>query len=260
MYVAPLATPMTKERRTASAPVYAEYAANSRPLPSIFENSPDGQPRIVSAPPHRNSAALPTPNDHKNLDFLARTENTIRVVQSPSAINAAENSIVPRPLNVRKKSAQSAHGPSKLRKELVDREEEIRKKYSFHSQMEALPEGRTCRSNSNGSSVAAKKKLSGWFRRVSRSSSKDGVDEAPDTTVADHDQARALPQPPQRFASTSTGAGPPPMGFAQASKKKSFMFWKASKTDNRMSIAGKHTLIYYYMVHSVANMSSSPRL
>lgn len=241
--VAPLATSSAGQRRITSAPVYAQYARESRPLPSIFESPkvPDVHARIVSAPPMRTSAALPAPNENSNLDFLsANAEHTIRVVQSPSAIKSTESSIIPRPLNVRKKSATALADVSDARK--ASQESDARKKYSFHSRMPDLPEEPTTngRSSSNGSSIGPKKKLSTWFRRNSRVNSKGEMDETADPPVLNEDQPRetaAAAAKPQRFDSTSTGDPPAPVA-AQPSKKKSFMFWKNSKSNNRMSIAG----------------------
>ncbi|ROW10585.1 hypothetical protein VMCG_01896 [Cytospora schulzeri] len=242
--VAPLVTPSANQRRITSAPAYTLYARDSRPLPSIFE-SPDivnGQPRIVSAPPLRVPAPLPTPNDNQSLDFLAANgENTIRIVESPSARRSTGSAIIPEPLNVRKKSACSSSQTPESRK--VSQDMDVRKKYIFHNQMPDLPEepatNNRSRSSSNGSSIGPKKKLSTWFRRTSKTSSKCDVNETPDESTVNEDQPRdpaSLAVPPQRFSSTSTGAAPPDM-VAQPAKKNSFKFWKNPKGDHRMSIA-----------------------
>ncbi|KAJ0123371.1 BR serine/threonine-protein kinase [Diaporthe amygdali] len=239
--VAPLAT-SAGQRRITSAPVYAQYARDARPLPSIFEspNVLNGQSRIVSAPPMKTPAALPTPNDNSNLDFLAaNAEQTIRIVQSPTAMKETGSSIIPRPLNVRKKSASVPSDTVESHK--ASQESDARKKYSVHGWMPDLPEEPTThgRSSSNGSSIGPRKKLSTWFRRNSRANSNGDMDETTDTSVTNEDQARetaAVATKPQRFDSTSTGAAPPPVA-AQPSRKKSFMFWKTSKSNNRMSIA-----------------------
>lgn len=241
--VAPLALSSAGQRRITSAPVYAQYARESRPLPSIFESPKvlNGQARIVSAPPMRTSTALPTPNDNSNLDCLTvNAEHTIRIVESPTAMKSAGFSIIPKPLNVRKKSANASADTGEVRK--APQESDAQKKYSFHSRMPDLPEEPTTngRSSSNGSSIGPKKKLSTWFRRNSRANSKGEMDETPDTSVVSEDQPRetaAAAAKPQRFDSVSSGM-PPPTVAAQPSKKKSFMFWKTSKSDNRMSIAG----------------------
>ncbi|KAF3769394.1 hypothetical protein M406DRAFT_44514 [Cryphonectria parasitica EP155] len=245
--VAPLKLPSTSQRRTASAPLYATHQArDATPLPSIFENSSDafnGQPRIVSAPTPSMAGALPTPNDNKNLDFLARAEQTIRLVESPTARKAAPSSLVPAPLNVRKKASRDGTDPIGLRQ--VSRDEQIpKKKQSFHNhQLKDLPEepAKCGKSSSNGSSLGRKKTLSSWFRRASKTSSKGDVSEKVDTSTVDEDKNQEMPapRPPQRFCSTSTDAAPP-VAVMQPSKKKSLMFWKSgSKSDHRMSIAGK---------------------
>ncbi|KAI3396323.1 hypothetical protein diail_12289 [Diaporthe ilicicola] len=240
---APLAISSAGQRRITSAPVYAQYARDSRPLPSICESPHvvNGQSRIVSAPTMRRSAALPTPNDNSNLDFLAaNVEQTIRVVESPTAMKATESSIIPRPLNVRKKKSAGALSDTN-QDHNASQETDARKKYNLHRRMPDLPEepSTTGRSSSNGSSIGPKKKLSTWFRRNSRANSKGDMDDTPDTSVVIEDQPcekAAVTTKPQRFDSTSTGI-PPPAGVAQPSKKKSFMFWKTSKSNNRMSIA-----------------------
>lgn len=243
--VAPLATSSAGQRRTTSAPVYAQYARDPRPLPSIFElpKIVNGQARIVSAPPMRTSAALPTPSDNTNLDFLAaNAEHTIRVVKSPTAMKAAESSIIPKPLNVRKKSASASADISEVRK--ASEESEGRKDHGFQNRMPDLPEEPTSngRSSSNGSSIGPKKKLSTWFRRNSRANSKGEMEETPDTSVVSEDQLCEITPAatnPQRFESILTGM-PPPTVAAQPSKKKSFMFWKTPRSSHRMSIAGRN--------------------
>lgn len=236
--VAPLNLSSINQRRITSAPVYAQYARDSRPLPSIYENSPSpvtGTPRNVSAPNARMPASLPTPNAERNLNFLAQAENTIRVVESPTARKSTASALLPEPLNVRKKtpSVVAAKGPETRKVS----QESTKKKYSFHSQLQDLPEEPNVnkKSSSAGSSIGPKKKLSTWFRRASKASSKGDVTETPDTSiyVDDKPEEPAPAGPPQRFCSTSTT--PPD---TQPTKKKSLLFWKASKSNNRMSIAG----------------------
>lgn len=258
--VAPLNTPSLNQRRMTSAPVYAQYARDARPLPSIFENSPDavnGQPRIVSAPPAGRPAPLPTPNDNKNLDFLANAENTIRIVESPTARKSTGFAVMPEPLKVRKKS--SLGSANALEAHQVLQEQVPKRKHSFHSQLQDLPKepSKHGRSSSNGSSLGPKKKLSIWFRRSSKTSSKgDVTGTTPDTSILSEEQpyepsaAVAHAGPPQRFCSTSTNAAPP-VAPLQPTKKKSFMFWKISKTEHRMSIAGMT------MLESLAHVSNA---
>lgn len=246
--VTALNVPSSNQRRITSAPVHAQYARDSRPLPSIFENSPDpahGQPRIVSAPPASRPAALPTPNERLNLEFLSKAENTIRVVESPTARKSTAFPIMPKPLNVRKKTSIGSSKPQTLE---LSQEQIPKRKYNFHSQLQDLPEepAKAGRSSSNGSSLGPKKKLSTWFRRSSRTSSKGDVTETPDTSIlsAEKPTRTAVTDagPPQRFCSTSTNVVPPD-AVVQLAKKRSLMFWKTSKTDHRMSIAGMSWLI-----------------
>lgn len=242
--VAPLNLPSVNQRRTTSAPVYAHYARDSRPLPSIFENSPSpatGNPRNVSAPNPSMPASLPTPNEDMNLAFLANAESTIRVVESPSARKSTASGLLPEPLNVRKKTPSMIAGTVPDTRKFS--QESSKKKYSFHSQLQNLPEEPSVnkKSSSTGSSVGPKKKLSTWFRRASKTSSKGDVTDTTDTSVYTDEKPQdpAPAGPPQRFGSTSTSAAPPDVN-GQPAKKKSIMFWKASKSNNRMSIAGMH--------------------
>lgn len=241
--VAPLNLLSIHQRRTTSAPVHAQYSRDSRPLPSIFENSPspaNGTPRIVSAPHPTTPAPLLTPNDDMNLRFLANAENTIRIVESPTANRSAATALLPEPLNVRKKTpGVAAAKVADTRK--ASQASSSWKRYSFHSQLQDLSEEFTTnkKSNSAGSSIGPKKKLSTWFRRASKTNSKGDITDTPDTTALmdEQPQESAPADTPQRFGSTSTSAAPPDVN-PQPAKKKSLMFWKASKSNNRMSIAG----------------------
>lgn len=238
--VAPLNLPSIQQRRITSAPVYAQYSRDSRPLPSIFENSPSPTARVVSAPQPTTPASQPTPNDDKNLKFLANAENTIRVVDSPTARIAKASALLPEPLNIRKKvpTVVSAKYPETRK---PSHESNVKKRYSFHSQLQDLPEELNAhkKSSSAGSSIGPKKKLSTWFRRASKTSSKGDITETPDTSILMDEQPPkpTTTGPPQRFCSTSTSAAPPEVSV-QPVKKKSLMFWRASKGSNRMSIAG----------------------
>lgn len=243
--VAPLNLSNTKERRTSSAPVYAQYARDPRPLPSIWENSPapaKAHGRIVSAPAPLTPAYLQSPNDKRSLDYLANAEQTIRLVQSPSARKSmVVQSLVPAPLNVRKKAAvdsTSAFEGQNVPQESLNGG----KKYSFHSQLQGLPEepAKHGGSSSHGSSIGAKKKLSTWFRRASRVSSKGEDTEVADMSLMGDEKPQEViaAGPPQRFGSTCSDAVPPATAAPQT-KKKSLMFWKNNKNDQRMSIVGK---------------------
>lgn len=241
--VAPLNLASIHQRRITSAPVYAQYARDSRPLPSIFENSPSpitGTSRMASAPHPVTAAPLPTPNDDKNFKFLANAENTIRVVESPTARKSTATALIPEPLNVCKKNTSAvAVKPRETGK--ASHDSSVKKRYSFHSQLQDPLEEPTAnkKSSSSGSSIGPKKKLSTWFRRASKNSSKGDITETPDTSILVEEQPQepAPAGPPQRFCSISTSAAPPDVNF-QPAKKKSLMFWKSSKSGNRMSIAG----------------------
>lgn len=242
--VPPLSTCGSGQRRITSAPAHAQYAREPRPLPSINEHSPaplNVPVRVVSAPAATTPAPLPTPNDDKNLEFLANAENTIRLVESPTAWKSTGTSIVPQPLRVLKKTPPTSLDVPQGRRVSQD-VNTPRDRYNFHSQLPDLVEEPLIngKSSSNGSSVGPKKKLSTWFRRTSKNSSKDDVTETPDTSVVGEDQSLEMDHggAPQRFASASTTA--PPNEVTKPAKKKRLMFWKTPKNEQRMSIAGTY--------------------
>lgn len=242
--VAPLKTPFLHQRRVTSAPVYAQYAHNAQPLPSILESSADvgtGHLRIVSAPPASRLTTLPNTNDNNNLDFLANAENTIRVVESPTNKKSMGLSIFPEPLNVRKKASHETN--TELTGSAQDRQP--RRKSSARKRLHDLPDEshpKDDRSSNGNGFYPGPKKISVWLRRGSKTIAKGDRIETLDVSESKEDQPRpaasVAADPPKRFCSTSTTA-PPPAAAIQAPRKKSIMFWKSHKTENRMSIAGR---------------------
>lgn len=224
--------PKPKDYRVVSAPASTQYGRDSRPLPSIYksnEGSSTPQARAVSAPQNRSSAPLPTPLDNRGLEYLAKAERTIRVVHSPSAPKTVGNPVVPEPLKVRKKLSRGYTDPYGDAVRGID----IRQQYARHSQLQDLPEEPTISSHSNGSSIGQKKKkLSSWFRRTSKDDVKEGM------RVSSRQSQHSGVTYPKRMESTSTNPPPP---ILEPAKKKSLIFslFKATKSEPRMSLAGK---------------------
>lgn len=220
------------ERRIVSAPVYAQYSKDARPLPVIKEGKPDrrwdrsdsSKQRIVSAPA-RASVPLPTPPADKGFSFLTRAENTIRVVHSPSAVKAAGPVEVPEPLNLRRKPSKAVpKTPLTGVPEVAPPGVDLRQQYAAQAKQSHSYSGSREISAENADSAVKKKKTS-WFRR----SSKENVQ---DSGVQSRVQSGSnLNRDSQSFGFLAN---------LQASKKKSFVFpfWKSSKEDLKMSLAG----------------------
>ena len=217
------------ERRIVSAPVYAQYSRNPRQLPSIYEASPenwkkggqDEKARVVSAPP-KSPAGLPTPHENRGLQFLAKADNTIRVVTSPSRCETASGVAVPLPLKLRRKFSPKTELPATA----VD----LRERYKTSGQPtqdDISPPSQ----GGNDKALTPKKKRS-WFRRSSKSEGQMLAEQA----GRSHASVAAASQP-TRNESLSTDSGPPPppgakRGFA-------FSFWKSSKSNPKLSLAGE---------------------
>ena len=220
------------ERRVVSEPVYERGMKETRPLPSIYENMPDDWMRRNPGKHDLLSSALETPTRAKNkgLDFLARAENTIRVVNSPSARGAEDPAIIPEPLNVRKVSQNTGAARTAAAPSLQDQHRHA--SYGSHQKSQT--------SNSNSSdAVPPKKRVSSWFKRApKKDASASSFVTATDTSVRSKEtmadaEANRLSQP----MSHSTDD----LSMRRAQKKKSFgfAFWKGAKDEVKMSLAGK---------------------
>lgn len=206
----PISAPRQTDRRVVSAPVQSHHSKKHVGMPSINEDKAvdvvsGDKVRIVSAPPH-----TPPKRTHgRGVEYLAKVENTIRVVNSPSAPSPVK---VPKPLNVRKKSANQA---------------------SMSEEQPADGEDGSQNGSAHGSLEGMKKKRS-WFRRISkaqteRTASTSGTSQEQLTQIGSHNGLEG--------DSGSAEAG--------VIKKKtfSFPFFKSNRSaDLRMSITGKSSL------------------
>lgn len=221
------------ERRVVSEPVYDRTGRDSRPLPSIFENTPDewtkhkpGRRDIVSSP-------LETPTRVKNrgLDFLARAENTIRIVNSPTAARAEDPVKMPEPLNVRKVSQNTRATKPTLASAIQDTQRHT----SHGSHQKSGPmDGRASDTNTH-----PKNRVASWFKRASKEdSSSSSFVTMTDTSVLPKDAvADSDANHPIRPISQSTDVSS--IHHAQKKKSFSFPFWKGTKNELKMSLAGK---------------------
>ena len=207
----PISISKQGDRRVVSAPVQIHASKKPMGMPSISEDKAlnvvtTDKARIVSAPPHtppRKRLA-----QGQSAEFLSRVENTIRVVNSPTAPSPVK---APAPLNVRKKSAaESSDRPISI------------------SEQEDTNHTVTSR-DSNGT---MRKKRS-WFRRTSKATTESrastGADSQDQVTLVGSETG------PDCDASSTS---------ATVNKKKafSFPFWKSNKSsDLKMSIDGMYT-------------------
>ncbi len=235
------ATVSSGERRTVSAPVYAQYSRNARPLPSIYEASPENwqrteveKQRTVSAPA-KSPAGLPTPYENKGLNFLSQAGNTIRVVHSPGTAHSDFPVATPLPLKLTKKPPASApglrHGPTQPPAGL-----DLRRQYALGGQQSTSSEHAQTPSQDSHCFTAGPKKKRSWFRR----SSKSDVQNISMQTAYSHESKGSASTQPCRTESQSTTEPPP----VPAEKKKGFIFpfWKSSKSDPKLSLAGRSSM------------------
>ncbi|KAI0403818.1 hypothetical protein F4802DRAFT_271261 [Xylaria palmicola] len=215
--------------RVTSAPIYSQYSTqwgrDKIPLPSINEKSKEevhadasDKHRTVSAPVWYARASSAKADDNPGLEFLSKQDNTIRIVDSPSARQVKEKRAPDVP-NFSKHTSRGVATYSRPQQEL-----NLRQRYmngepaaSLVGTQEALP------GNSNNLHVTKKK--SSWFKRGSK----------------DRDDVfNAVEEPPSSqadgpiYVPANAPAGPdiPP------SKKKSFnlSFWRNSKNQPQMQI------------------------
>ena len=208
------------DRRTVSAPVHNQGFARGALLPSINENYGTNnviydKARIVSAPPHAISRAVNV--DAKGVEYLSQIERSIRIVDSPNHVGPVK---IPKPLNVRKKSAPA------------DMERSTRNEAAYRAEKynEYGPVGGPTQLHSN----AGTRKKASWFRRSSRPSS----DVASSTNGVTNESTPATSVEALRSESISNDGG---------IRKKSFVFpfWKSNKNrDSEMSILGVYPPLF----------------
>ncbi|KAK4145353.1 uncharacterized protein C8A04DRAFT_35845 [Dichotomopilus funicola] len=225
------------DRRIVSEPTYDRPRGDARQLPSISENTPgDRQKRCETrrgfVPEPLNT---PVRVEHQALDYLARAENTIRVVNSPSALGAHYYPVqVPEPLNVRKASKNNNGAQATAGSSAQNQEGRVNSG-SQYQQPDTIANGHDV------NTVAPQKRVSSWFRRSSKehanvpiSTAAAGTD---DHGNAYHDRrvpsdgGSSLKRPNSRSTDDVSGRHP------QKKKSFGFGFWKGSKEEAKMSLA-----------------------
>ena len=246
------------DRRIVSAPVSNNQPRGGRPLPPICESTIGGEaakPRTVSAPIEKY-ADLPTPhNDHKGLEYLSRAENTIRIVQSPSAV-AREISVMklatPKPLSIRKPHSQGKPGADSVQALDGHRQPVTPTQDSSKPRVSSNEDARLSQPQINESSTTSKRKVASWFKRSSKQEAENVTKPNVDDLKPAGLQAQSkTPRPSsmQNLVATAPtavhSAGSQQLQNDRhpisSSKKKHFSlsFWKGSKNEPRMSLGGK---------------------
>ncbi|KAI9163272.1 putative serine/threonine-protein kinase HSL1 [Paramyrothecium foliicola] len=199
--VNPLDFSVQSNRRIVSAPAPQDVARIPvGTLPSINENpylgmANNDKTRTVSAPPH---TAEQKKRYEQNTEYLRTVENTIRVVQSPTALSPVK---APKPLTVRKRTVMEHSGCSNP---TVGQERVV----------------------SQSSYETIKKKKSSWFKRLSRA---DTTDEA-SAGGEDYPEVSADSKEHSSLESNASDTVAKKRSF-------NFTFWKNNRAkDSRMSI------------------------
>ncbi|AEO54896.1 hypothetical protein MYCTH_98318 [Thermothelomyces thermophilus ATCC 42464] len=218
------------DRRVVSEPAYDRPSKDAGPLPSIRENTSDNWMRQNGGRHNFALTPLGTPIYAKNkgLDFLARPENTIRVVNSPSANGAAYLVDIPEPLNVRKISQKNNNARPTETSSLHDRQ-----RPSFCGSEQ---KGQSTEGNRNDS-TASKKRVSSWFRRAPKEAASGRTIETTSDSSVRSKETLVASEPSNLSRPTSQYTDGP--SLRRPNKKKSFglAFWKGAKEEMKMSIA-----------------------
>lgn len=220
------------DRRIVSEPAYTTPAnRDPRQLPSIYETASEDWTRNAST--RWASPATPSPaENNKALDYLARAENTIRVVNSPTAGPVP----MPEPLNVRKVSKTTTAVPT---------ESNYRKTASSSNPVdykENFPPGTQHEGHDVGDDTAnagapAKKRVPSWFRRSSKENTSFAT--TADTTAL-HNDTTLIGDIHQQLDGLQAESSARPGPYPNKKKAFSFAFWKGSKSENS-SPTGKNT-------------------
>ncbi|KAK0615794.1 hypothetical protein B0T17DRAFT_496622 [Bombardia bombarda] len=216
----------TAERRIVSEPVYSQFSRDTRPLPPISENTPTTS--RDSTGKYRLFPETPTAIENKGLDYLAKASNTIRVVTSPAGLGSEEQVMIPEPLNVRKVSRPPLTTANTMPAPLA-----LKAQTTRGAQQKGTDDDR----RNSDSSLAAKKRVSLWFKRSSRedmntSSFVNVMDKSTQPIDARPDEISSHSQRPTSQVSTGSST-------SQPAKKKNFnlSFWKSTKNEPKMSLA-----------------------
>lgn len=228
------------DRRIVSEPMYERPRDDVRKLSSISENTPNDRKKRCETRRGFNPEPLNTPVrvEHEGLDYLARAENTIRVVNSPSALGAQYYPVqVPEPLNVRKASKNTNNVQPTAGSSTQNQQGRV-SSGSQSQHPDPIIDGH------NANAAVPQKRVSSWFRRASKEHANISVSAA--TAAADdHGNAHHDRRVPSDGSSTlyrpnsgSTEDG----SVRRPQKKKSFGFigfWKGGKEEAKMSLAGE---------------------
>ncbi|TLS22057.1 uncharacterized protein PpBr36_09212 [Pyricularia pennisetigena] len=237
-------TPTPSDRRVVSAPVHGGQYGEcvTRQLPSIDEGTPNifqdevNRSRIVSLPV-KPSAAVPTPNEARGLEFLSKADKTIRIVHSPSAKRESGIARHPYPIHANAKASKTlgtSTGP--VTHTSVD---------PYRADDPSIGHGNTqlaqTSSQGSASTFAMRKKTSSWFKRLSRESRSskgslcDGLDDAKSTDVPC--VPTSVPKKDERANSSSIITHRPPEKTSNTKKSFFLPFWRNNKAEPRMSLA-----------------------
>ncbi|KAK4177025.1 hypothetical protein QBC36DRAFT_387010 [Triangularia setosa] len=202
------------DRRAVSDPIHNRPVKTVNPLPSIYESSPEALP-----------AETPARVKNRGLDYLSRAENTIRMVNSPTAVEGGDPAAIPRPLNVRKLSLN----PTKTDRPATIQDSRRHASYAGHQSTRSVD------NTENDGSAQPKKRVSSWFKRAS----KDGISPAvTPTTEAFPHSGEEYPNSEASGPSRSVSRSIDEPAASRAQKKKAFnlSFWKSNRSGPKMSI------------------------
>lgn len=237
--VAPRRTSIAEEevkRRVASAPIYSQYSTqwgrDKIPLPSINEKSKEetnyaagDRHRIVSAPVWYAKAGSTQVDDTTGLAYLSQHDNTIRIVNSPSAKPQTEAKGAEL-ANARKHTSPGVTAYSGSKQEL-----DLRQRYMNDEPENPSADAQDDLSEDFTKSNATKKKSS-WFKRGSKD--QEDVFNAKEESASNRTKRLT-------YASTNSSTGPadPPI------KKKSFnlSFWRNDKSRSEVRVSRTGMLI-----------------
>lgn len=239
-----------ENQRAVSAPIYSQYSTqwgkDAIPLPAITEIRKETltesahKPRMSSAPAREEPFCQPISGhvfEHNGLEYLARQEQTIRMVTSPPTkqgpVKAPELLRISEGAPVSTRTKQST---------------DLRQQYVRDGTKKVIPEDpSTC---SNKSSSTALKKKSSWFLRGSKG--KEDVFGAQNNPSFSRNEGVT-------YTDTSTPATAP----MPPTKKKSFSlaFWRSSRDPNQMQLSlGGMRISYLVPGISFTDMLCRPRI
>ncbi|KAI1636004.1 hypothetical protein F4809DRAFT_650847 [Biscogniauxia mediterranea] len=162
------------------------------------------------------NSTLLSPQSYLSLEYLARQENTIRIVNSPS--NKQSPVKAPAPLNIRKKLSRGVPAHQQPQQEV-----NLRQQY-MNQEKEAPVDEEPSTLSQQSSSTAAK--MSSWFKR----SSKDKDDMF-------HPRVGSGSTWTDRLTHTDSNSSSGPSVLPVKKKSISLAFWRSSKDEPQMSLS-----------------------